>query len=489
MTHKIVLHTEANPEDNAMLQALYSRSADSVLTHLERLKKVGSGKFMQQYYVGYGHNSIADCGFITFYLEGISMLAAKAIEDNPLYNGQESSSRYIDWSTQPFYNPYTGEFKEEAEALLTKMREFYVSQIEPVKQHLRSQFPNEGADESTYEKAITAKSFDILRGFLPSGACTNVAATFSLRKAREHLELLSIHPLAEVRGIAIDAYESLKESFPNSFPDLKVRTIDEMRYDNDLYNFYVNPPKHFNANYFLASRGTLEAEVEVVDSTLFDKEMGKSCTNSTRAKKTALHKHSLYNRLTRYNIKGMIDFGSFRDLQRHRGGYCGMPLIDNVNGYHPWYINQLPTGSMAALSELINSISKFLEKTIPSDKVTYTVEQATKARAASFSAKLKNQYLLPMMTLVDVVLSYDLNQLTYVAELRGSPTVHPTLRAFVQDVATQVLDDSPGLNLFVNMDRDEFSIKRGKQDITKVEVVETKPIQVETKKPEEDVGD
>ncbi|MDD4290049.1 MAG: hypothetical protein PHH83_02105 [Patescibacteria group bacterium] len=40
---KIFIFDEFNPEDNAMLQALYSRSASSVVDHVEKVRKCGSG--------------------------------------------------------------------------------------------------------------------------------------------------------------------------------------------------------------------------------------------------------------------------------------------------------------------------------------------------------------------------------------------------------------------------------------------------------------
>lgn len=49
---KLRIVDDLNPEDEAMLQALYSRSAESVDTHLDKVKQSGSGKFMSQYYVG-----------------------------------------------------------------------------------------------------------------------------------------------------------------------------------------------------------------------------------------------------------------------------------------------------------------------------------------------------------------------------------------------------------------------------------------------------
>src|SRR6266571_8561229 len=86
----VVLDTGAliTAEAAAMLQALHSRSIGGVDSHLEKLAKKGATDFMNTYYVGYGDKSIGDCGTTTLFIEGISMLAAKAIQNSPLYNGQ-----------------------------------------------------------------------------------------------------------------------------------------------------------------------------------------------------------------------------------------------------------------------------------------------------------------------------------------------------------------------------------------------------------------
>jgi len=46
---KLRIVDDLNPEDLAMLQALYARSAESVDVHLEKVKQSGSGKFMSQF--------------------------------------------------------------------------------------------------------------------------------------------------------------------------------------------------------------------------------------------------------------------------------------------------------------------------------------------------------------------------------------------------------------------------------------------------------
>src|SRR5688500_9259492 len=102
---EIYVYDEFDPESIAMMQALYSRSPKSVTDHVNKVREVGPGKFMAQFYVGYGHKSIGDCGTTTLFFENVSLLAAKAIQDWPLYNGQEASTRYLDFSKQKVLNP------------------------------------------------------------------------------------------------------------------------------------------------------------------------------------------------------------------------------------------------------------------------------------------------------------------------------------------------------------------------------------------------
>ena len=74
MSAKIKIIDELLPEDVAMLQALYSRSPASVDSHLDKVEEVGSGNFMDRYYVGYGHRSIGDCGTTTMFIEDLYAL-------------------------------------------------------------------------------------------------------------------------------------------------------------------------------------------------------------------------------------------------------------------------------------------------------------------------------------------------------------------------------------------------------------------------------
>ena len=145
---KIHIYDQLNPEDEAMLQALYSRSAASVTKHIKKVKQTGSGKFMERFYIGYGHASIGDCGSTTIFIECVSELVAKAIQDNQMYSGQQTSSRYVDLSRQPKVDPVAT--KTSAKILADWMKFYSQSQLE-LKNYLREKYPKqEREDENFY---------------------------------------------------------------------------------------------------------------------------------------------------------------------------------------------------------------------------------------------------------------------------------------------------------------------------------------------------
>jgi thymidylate synthase ThyX len=261
---RVFIFDEFKPETSAMLQALYSRSALSVERHVQKVREKGPNDFMANYYVGYGHASIGDCGVTTLYIEDISLLACKAIQDNPLYSGQETSTRYIDFASQRVVDPIgtTG-----SDALQRRWIDFY-SEIGPsVVEHLKARFPlPSGTKERTWEKAVSARAFDVLRGFLPAGVTSQVAWTTNLRQAHERVLRLESHPLAEVRETALAIRRMLIEHYPNSFGHKISEAEREYLRDTANKESYFEPfsqaarPGHFE---FLTDidNGRLEADV------------------------------------------------------------------------------------------------------------------------------------------------------------------------------------------------------------------------------------
>lgn len=425
---KIKVVDDMHPEDVAMLQALYSRSPATVDTHIDKVKRTGSGRFMDQFYIGYGHASIGDCGSTTIFIENISMLAAKAIQDNPMYSGQESSTRYIDFSQQPICDPCN--LKGIQDAWL----KFYIDSSKPLVAYLTGLYPRKlGEDPKQYERAIHARSFDILRGFLPAGATTNVAWHTNLRQAADKLSWMQQHPHKEVRTIAFEIFKTLKEKYPNSFnkdkPEIaiwKKTVLDSYNYKD--YKVKIKPEaiKVDYRNFKLPA--TLSKPFRYM---LQDRPKGAVLPHNT----------------AQYGViksTFVLDYGSFRDLQRHRNGIITMPLLTTLQGMHPWYLEQLPPQLRTEGESLIARQMHIIQ---------------------GIKDKIEAQNYIPMGYMVHVTVRQPLPAYVYRLELRTSSTVHPTLRRVVQKEAIEYNKRYPSHALYANFDEDDWDIRRGKQTI------------------------
>lgn len=420
---------DQNPEDIAMMQALYSRSAASVTEHLAKVRAAGSGKFMQSFYVGYGHESIGDCGSTTIFIEGVSILAAKAIQDWPLYSGQETSTRYIDMSKQSIEDPIGS---EASAAILKKWMDFYLGSQEELIAHLKSVFPRKPDElENVYDKAIKARSFDILRSFLPAGICTQLAWHTNLRQAARKLALLRHHPDAIIQKLANTIQAQLKEKYPSSFSHKQYEEQEVYRTEMAKEYTYFNPetcPLDVTCRTSIQSKELAEYKDAVI----------------TRPIKTELPLFMLDLGLVTFEFQ--LDFGSFRDLQRHRNGVCRMPLLTTRFGFHAWYLEQLPAHLRSQAEALI--------------------QEQTAAINALPGTDLEKQYYVSLGYRVPCRITYGLPAALYTIELRAGKTVHPSLRHVSQDMAKTLKEKLPELVIHADMDQDDWDVRRGLQDIT-----------------------
>lgn len=427
---KIFIYDEFNPEDTAMMQALYSRSPASVVEHAEKVKQTGSGKFMERFYVGYGHQSIADCGSTTLFIEQISILADKAIQDWPLYSGQETSTRYVDMSKQPIIDPIG---KPESKAIQDNWMKFYLASQPKVEKHIKKKYPcKPDENESVYDKAIKARAFDSLRGFLPAGVTTQLSWHTNLRQAWDKLSILRHHPLLEVKEVAEKMYSLLKEKYPSSFSHILDNQQEEYRQRmNDEYNYY-NPL--YVVTPFSYSTTISAEQLEPYKSFL-----------QSRPEKIGLPHFLTELGLITFNF--IMDFGSFRDIQRHRNGVCRMPLLTTDLGFNPWYLEQLPEELRQEAEQLISQQKQAITQldTTPEVKQYYI--------ALGFNVACKN--------------TYGLSAAVYVAELRSGIGVHPTLRKIAHQMHHAIMEICPEMKMLTDLRPDEWDVRRGLADIIK----------------------
>jgi len=432
----IVLDTGAliNAECGAMLQALQSRSDKSVEEHLEIVASKGPDKFMASFYVGYGHKSIGDCGSVTVFIEDASMLVAKAFQDWFSYCGQEGSTRYMNFATRRFHDPYG---TEQSRAMLEKSRKFYLDYMPTVVTDLTRRYPRQdGEDEKTYEKAINARAFDIMRAWLPAGAVTNFSWYMNLRQAADELMRLRHHPLYEVCQIAEAVEDALKEMYPASFshkryPATEVFTKAWMEHYY-YFKFLSDPGFAGDTQYFNRERLSLYGSVL-----------------SARPPKADLPKELAS--CGTIDIGFMLDFGSFRDLQRHRAVNQRMPLLSSQGGFEEWYISELPQSIQSVARDHLDSLS-------------FDIVGLDGAMPSNWNL---DQYYIPMGYRVQCEIVGSLPALVYLAELRATRFVHPTLRYRAQQISGFLEKEfgEYGLKIHLDPDPDRFDVKRGQHDI------------------------
>ena len=349
MSMQVFIVDDLPPEDVAMLQALYSRSPESVMKHLAKIREGrGSTKFMEKFYSGYGHKSIGDCGATAIFLEGGSMLFAKAIQDWPLYSGQEVSSRYIDMRKREIMDPVG---TEQSARILQRLMGFYSKSQGDLAVHLCNKYPiKDGEEEIVYAKAINARVFDVMRGFLPAGITTQLSWFTNLRQAHDHLALLVHHPLEEVSNTAKALLTQLKEKYPGSF-------TQKIYPEQEAYRKMLME-KH---NYYLGEGGELAPNFQATTNIL-----PQSIAQCAEVFETLPQKTEIlpwFEELGSFTFQFPLDFGSFRDIQRHRNGVCRMPLLGVDLGFHEWYLNELPeamkASEQAARSAAAGQVSLF----------------------------------------------------------------------------------------------------------------------------------
>lgn len=444
--------TSIGPQELAMIQSLYSRDPNSILCHLLDVAEKGADKFMASFYVNYGHKSIGDCGNILLAFEGVSMLAAKAIQDSQLYNGQEASTRYMDFSNNPFLLP-SGINSIDVLQIQENWREFYSQNSPIVFEHLKTVYPYSDyaqicdtdeakkKDIALWEKTVKARTFDVMRGFLPAGASTFLSWWTSISHASDHLSWLRCHILQEVRELAEVTEVLLKEVYPASFNREVYPEREEYKKKWFKEQYYLENVK--DSNEFLKF-GTLEY-LEISTNTYKD-----FLVNRPKGQDIPFQVGEAISLIW----TDLLDFGSFRDLQRHRAVIQRQGLLTNEFGIHQWYLDNLPE-QVAKEAVLL---------------VENQIEMINKLNLNKFD----KQYLLPMGMKMLTRVSGSLSKFMYLIELRAQSTVHPTLHANVVKLAddllsrlSKILPDEPPM--YINKNVGELNLKRGTQDIVKKE--------------------
>jgi len=441
---KLMIVDDLSPEDVAMLQALYSRSAESAETHIEKIKKSGSGKFMSSFYVGYGHKSIADCGSTTAFIENVSLLAAKAIQDWPLYCGQETSTRYIDMSQQRIVDPINTVLSK---SIMDDWMAFYTNNQDRVAATVRERYPiKEGEKPDVYEKAVKARAFDVLRGFLPAGITAHLSWHTNLRQAGDHLNMMRNHPSSEIANIAIGLSKMLATKYPASGFEQSLASVSGIGHKDQEANEARAAWEMEHAELFAYPKPIIPYPREDMIMSVVGLDNYKNYFKLYYKRPKGCVLPHLMADQGQITFTFLLDFGSFRDIQRHRNGVCRMPLLDTSYDFESWYLEQLDDGLQEEARQLIEI-------------------QTGRIKALS-KDYLPRQYYTALGFRVPTQVTYALPAAIYVMELRSGKYIHPTLRKKVHEMIKNFKNHFGDITLHVDTDPDDWTVRRGLQTIT-----------------------
>lgn len=203
-----------HPEPGGYGVAKFSRSSQPYQKWIMDLTQEGAQKFYETFYFDYGHSSIADLAHVTVIFENISMVAAEELWDEPLIDGQASSTRYQDFEKRGFHIPteikgsqLEDEYRNLCQRLLSEYRAFLPEVLNFLMERHAWERPAD-MDDAKYERTLKARAFDVVRYILPMGIRTGLGHILSARTLERRLIDLLSHPLVEIQEIA----QELKEA-------------------------------------------------------------------------------------------------------------------------------------------------------------------------------------------------------------------------------------------------------------------------------------
>ena len=438
-----------------------------------RLALTKAQSFYDRILDGYGDDSIGELGGAHLALEQVSILATKVLEDARIGGSPlEKSTRYVSFAQQingdfQFYKDPRVLASAHAELYLETNRELfrtYAKLIEPVRDYLRKVLPPEPAQpQAAYERSIRARGFDLLRGLLPASTLTNMGVFGNGRFFEGLLIRLRLQTLQEFQNLASAAEQELQQVIPSFIrrADLTHRhfysQLKFQQQSQDFFNRWFQPLTLKSSTPQSASVELLsydpEAEIEVLAALFYEnselpfaqaRENVRGLSDQEResllrqwAELREHRRHKLGRALEHasYTFDIVGDYGSYRDLHRHRILTQERQRLTTRLGY------TIP-GSLVDAG-LENPVRKVLEKAASAFEV---LEERFPQEA---------QYVVPMAYQLRWSLKINLRSLMWLVELRTTPQGHENYRWLAQQMFQRVQEVQPRLAqlmCFVNLE-------------------------------------
>ena len=437
---------------------------------------------------GYGDDSIGELGGAHLAIENVSMLAAKVIEDCRIGGSfLEKSTRYIyfDQKVEGEYLFYkepvlmTSAYKELYVDTCNHLFDTYSKLIAPMTDLMEEKFPkDEHSSKVAYGAALRAKVLDCLRGLLPASAMTNMGIFGNGRFFECLIKKLNVDNLAELQDLGKESYQELSKVIPSFIrradtnhknqkdfsrfydamqEEAKVVTEQHTKFDSTsmkegvrLIDYNPEDVKKVAAALLYAKSDKRLFDLREYCSKLSTEDLARVIDSACNSRENRRHKSPRALEHASFTFEIMSDFGSYRDLHRHRLLTQERQLLTcNYSFFTP--------------PEIIGTdMESEYEEAMEKAKIAFDTMAGELPEEA--------QYVVPMAFRTPWYFHVNLRSMQWLCELRSSPAGHPNYRYTVQEMAKQVCQAIPAFEpIFKFVDYDGYELGRLQQEERKAE--------------------
>lgn len=199
------------PEITAVAFAKSSRSPEPFDRIAAELTEEASSRFHEKWVVGYGHSSVAEHAVLSIAIENVSILATKVIEDNRLASYTEKSTRYQVFDRTKYYIPEkiaSSGYAELYTGTCNFLFDSYSMLMERMISFMEQKHPRKDEPQGLYRTMIKNKALDSIRYVLPVSTLTNLGMTVNARSLEHAAVKLMSSPLDELKEIGMEMKEA-----------------------------------------------------------------------------------------------------------------------------------------------------------------------------------------------------------------------------------------------------------------------------------------
>ncbi len=393
----------------------------------------------------YGDDSVAQLGGVHLACEQASNLLTKVLEWGRLMSYLEQSTRYISYDARlggryRFYRDpaiLSSRYGTRYVGDMDRLFDAYSVLVNRVTDHVRATVPRDPADSDlVYRTATRAKALDAVRGVLPAASLSNVGIYGSGQAFEALLIRMRAHPLPEARHYAELMLHELRKVIPSflkrvDLPDrggrwsaylgaTRERTAELV--DSIFGGVPVDAaPSVRLVDFDPAAEDKLLTAVCYAHTQLPESQIAERVKVLGPTERLALLRAYVGDRENRrhrpgrafervdYRFDVLSDYGSFRDLQRHRMLTIEWQALTPNHGYvRPELVEQAGGADMF---------------------------DDAMARSAALYDVLKDEfpqqapYAVSMAYRMRYSMQFNAREAMHLLELRSSPQGHPSYRA------------------------------------------------------------